>query len=101
MSMEAAFAEVLTPLIQPLLEKIEDLQAKVDHLAKRLEEYDPNRPMTKKEAAERLGYKNERTMDRLERQGLITRIPVSKDSDRIVKFRAADVMRLIDGRALQ
>ncbi len=97
MSIEAAFVEVLTPLIQPLMEKIEDLQAKVDHLTKRLEEYDPNRPMTKKEVAEMLGYKNERTVDRLEKKGMLSRVSPKNSA---VKYRAADVMRLIDGRSM-
>ena len=98
MSIEAAFVEVLAPLIEPLMAKIEALQAKVDLLTERLEQYDPNRPMTKNEVAEMLGYRNERTVDRLEKKGALTRVSPKGCA---VRYRAADAMRLVDGRNLQ
>ena len=100
MSMEAAFTEAFSPLIEPLLEMILDLREHVDQqteqikrLQERIDNACLNKPyLSKKEAAKMLG-KSEKTVERLEKVGELTRIPTD---DNTVRFRTSQVMRLVE-----
>lgn len=48
--------------------------------------------LTKKEMASMLGYKNPRTIDRIEKKGLIERVQVANGN---VRFRLSDAHKLI------
>ena len=100
MSMEMALVEALSPLINPLLETIRDLREHVDQqteqiklLQDRIDNACLNKPyLSKKETAKMLG-KSEKTVERLEKAGGLTRIATD---DGTVRFRTSQVMRLVE-----